>query len=301
MVLSLLDFQSISRFSRVSALGRTVVESLPAYNAVMSHAPAAVAALGRTNLLSLHSVSQLLETMRSERCALCPEYGAFLFLPTCKRSCWQCLQFNASMRLITSYQARRFLGLTTKHLQRLHIVHTIPGIYGLARKQSTKSYQLFSASEATELAVSVYGSSENLIARLNAKVTPRKPWLVGKFLLGAASQTSGGDSLMVPDQGNHIDDKYFGMASIPFPSIVSGTVDRGFWCKGCRWMHFQARHGQLDPSVFRGLAPRGCHPSRILLGLTRRARSRTGFLRHVEQCYGGKQLYHEKTVDVDSM
>src|SRR5690606_28814019 len=57
--------------------------------------------LSRTKLLSLHSMIQLRRVLRSDRCECCPEYGAYLFLPTCVRCCWECLNANPSLRAIS--------------------------------------------------------------------------------------------------------------------------------------------------------------------------------------------------------
>lgn len=43
-ILNMLDFQTISRISRVSAHGLAVVQSLPSYQELLEHAPCAVAA-----------------------------------------------------------------------------------------------------------------------------------------------------------------------------------------------------------------------------------------------------------------
>lgn len=93
-VLGRLDFQSAIRFSRVSFQGRDMLCSLPVFRDVIKHAPHALAALSQTKLLHLHSASELYNALRSERCVLCPEYGAYLFLPACQRCCWHCLRSN---------------------------------------------------------------------------------------------------------------------------------------------------------------------------------------------------------------
>lgn len=113
-VLQALDLKSISRVSRVSRRGTVIVKSLAAYRNLLDKAPEALAALSQTKLLGVHSVSQLHDTLRADRCATCSEYGTYLFLPTCERCCWECLCINPAWRVISPGQAARYFGLSKK-------------------------------------------------------------------------------------------------------------------------------------------------------------------------------------------
>jgi hypothetical protein len=97
LVLSMLDLRSLSRISRVSLQGQAVVESLPAYRDLMDYAPHAIKALGQTGLIRYHTAAMLQATLFSKSCISCGEYGAFLFLPTCERCCYECLLWNQSL------------------------------------------------------------------------------------------------------------------------------------------------------------------------------------------------------------
>lgn len=101
IILDLLDFQSLSRISRVSLLGKVVVESLPAYKDLMTYAPEALPVLGRCQVLSYHPASLLRRTLRSSQCVSCSEFGAFLFLPTFERVCFICLTSNPAFWMTT--------------------------------------------------------------------------------------------------------------------------------------------------------------------------------------------------------
>ena len=69
--LNLLDFQSLSRFSRVSLLARKVVESLPSYRDIMEHAPQTLKALRLMHLVHVHSAAALHDTLQSKACISC--------------------------------------------------------------------------------------------------------------------------------------------------------------------------------------------------------------------------------------
>jgi hypothetical protein len=77
--LHMLDIRSLLRLSRVSSLGHESVRSLPKHQQLMEHAPHAIATLGRTTLIHIHSINTIHGTLVAEDCVSCGEYGAFLF------------------------------------------------------------------------------------------------------------------------------------------------------------------------------------------------------------------------------
>lgn len=131
LTLELLDFQSLSRMSRVSLRGKAVVEGLPAFREMMQHAPETLPALGQTRLLKYHSSSLLRQTLRSAKCASCFSFAGFLFLPTCERVCFECLHENRALWLMTRAQAKRCFRLTDKQLATIPTLYSIPGTYNV--------------------------------------------------------------------------------------------------------------------------------------------------------------------------
>jgi hypothetical protein len=92
-------------------------------------------------------------------------------------------------------------------------------------------------------------------------------------------------------------DPFGGMAFIPFPSLSSGEVDYGTWCRGCEWV-FAAR---LDPAFVdevRSLVPENALELPYLLALRRRAKSRGHFTtRHAKQCIGIRNLLSQQDAE----
>lgn len=299
-VLINLDFQSITRFSRVSMRGKHILQCFPEYRDLMNHAPHALAALGQTKLIQLHSVSQLLTALRTERCATCPEFGVYLFLPTCDRCCWQCLRSNPSLRVISPTAAGRAFALSPKMVRQLPVMLSLPGTYGVARKSTQVAHKLVSVSAAKELAISIYGCAENL-AQVVVRRTPNtQAAYTDRYLQAVFSDATSSDSLMIPNQGGVGVDRYFGMASIPFPSLaIRDDVEHGLWCKGCESTYKQYKNGQLSAQVTANMVPADCNPDRVLFGMIRRARSRIGHLAHIRQCYGARQLLAEERLEED--
>ncbi|KAI0404148.1 F-box domain-containing protein [Xylaria palmicola] len=281
-VLGYLDFQSTTRFSRVSIQAKNVLHSLPAYRD---------AALSRIKLLRLHSASALHHALRSERCATCPEYGVYLFLPTCERCCWQCFRSNPTRRVVSLTAAAQAFALSPKMVRQLPVMFSIPGTYGVARKSTQKSYGLVSVSAAKELAMPIYGSVGTATEAIMRRKPNRQTAYTARYMQAVFSSSTGLDSLMMPDQGNAGVDRYFGMASIPFPSLTSpDVVEHGLWCRGCEWTYRQYKDRRLSADAIANMVPTNCDPDGVLIGVVRRARSRRRLSAPIRHCHGAQQL-----------
>lgn len=234
-VLEKLDLRSVTRFSRVCARGRSVAQSLPAYRDLMSHAPQALAALRQTEMICLYPASQLSAVLRTEQCATCPAFGPYLFLPTCERICWRCLRRNRTRRVITRKAARKAFALSRKQIRQLPTISTIPGAYGPSPIDYAHRYKLVSVSTVVELAISVHGFLESLVEAVSDRTycggRGAEYRDLRRALKIAASPKC--DSLLAPREHQDLfkpgpSDPYFGMASVPFPSLPrSGSVEYG--------------------------------------------------------------------------
>lgn len=294
-LLEKLDFRSITRFSRVSIRARRAVQSLPAYRDLMSHASHALEALSQTRMVRRHTASQLNDALRTEKCAICSAFGPYLYLPTCERICWQCLLRNKTLRVISRKTASKAFGLSGAQVRQLATILTIPGTYGLSQTPNPYRYKLVSVRAAIELAISVHGSLNSLTKAVRGRTYTgiraqeyRHLQVALKLVASGkcdALFTLCGDRNMFWGAG----DRYFGMASIPLPSLTrSHLVEDGLFCKGCKWASSQ-KH-RLPDFAMNSMVPPGCDPRWVLYALKRRAYSRAGFLEHIRHCYGANHL-----------
>lgn len=285
-----IDLRSLLQLSRVAVRGRSTVQSLPAYRGLVKHAPQTLVVLRMTKLLQTHTVSDLFAALTSERCATCPEYGAYLFLPTCERCCWTCLQLNPARRVVTPAKAKKTFALSSRQVRKLPVLFSIPGRYGIARDEVLKQYQLVSVSAARDLALSIHGSAEGVVNLTESRNYKIPTALQIRYLQGAFTAASGQDPLMVPDQGNRGNDPFFGLASIPFPSLsgIPGIPEDGLWCKGCEKTLEDYDNRTLPACVITARVPSNCDPWRVFFGLASRAYSQSGLLRHSQHCYGAR-------------
>ena len=294
MVLNLLDFQSLSRLTRTSHLAKATVESLPAYRDLIKHAPKALVALSKTQLIKNHSAISLHTALRSENCLCCQSFAPWLYLPTCERCCYNCLWRDRSMRLITCRLARKCFGLTLKEINRLPTMLSIPGTYSVGyRTTRQKRFKLVSWRQARELGIAIHGSAEAMesfviahnAGKLKGEDIYQVNWLTRSF--------PGGQNLDY-SYTNEPNDPFCGMGSVNFPVLRRDQrLDDGLWCFGCRYF-CENQHSM--PELFdriKSSLPRGCHPTTPLLSRERQAWSRVAFVDHVRQCECARYLLRE--------
>ncbi|KAM5353879.1 hypothetical protein ACJ41O_000529 [Fusarium nematophilum] len=294
LTLGLLDFKTLFRISRVSLRGKEVVEAFPPYQKVMEHAPQLLTALGKTRLLGYYSAPLILQTLRSDQCVSCFDYGAFFFLPTCERVCFECLHENRALWMITPTTAKRFFGLTERWLAQIPIMYSIPGSYSVRSLPSRRGrvLRLVSVKQAKKLAIEVHGSG-HLGYFKPMYSTERKAlndyhdfWRYYE----ASLEPPGCDMSRLPSRANIGDDPYAGMASIRVPHLTESGADWGRLCRGCQVTYNCYRDGSLPQAVLFGLSPPRIDPDRPLSATLTRLRSRERFLEHVQHCYGARRL-----------
>ncbi|KAI1369258.1 hypothetical protein F5Y08DRAFT_292859 [Xylaria arbuscula] len=92
-------------------------------------------------------------------------------------------------------------------------------------------------------------------------------------------------------QGDKTTERFFGIASIPFPSLSkSGRLEEGLWCRGCQTTLRRFNYRLIPQSAIAAIVPADGEPHKVLLSLEKRARSREKFLEHIKHCYGAHQL-----------
>ncbi|KAI1027623.1 hypothetical protein LB504_011735 [Fusarium proliferatum] len=117
-ILLQLDIDSFRRFRQVSRRARYLATALIFYQRVLRHAPDALNALRRTDLSGYVSYSDVYTALTTTECAFCAQFGDFLFLPTAKRCCFECLHTSPETALVNAERLSRrqpWKGLHTNH------------------------------------------------------------------------------------------------------------------------------------------------------------------------------------------
>lgn len=292
-VLGHLDVQSLTRLSRTCYQANAILGINSSYQHLLSHAADALVALSRTKLIHRYSLSQLDAVLQSQRCETCPGYGAFLFFPTCERCCWQCLQFRKERLVVPPGVACKALGLTAEEVQQLPLMTSIPGRYGTRQLLVDKPINLVAVAHSMELAISFYESAEHLREALSQQDITGTAAYTARFLQRLLWVDDYFDTILVPDRGSSLVGRYFGLASIRFPSLTRPDhIEYGHWCRGCEWVY--DRRDQLPAdAVAHMVVLADPDPDRVLLRMARTAYSTIGFLEHIQHCYGAQKLLSE--------
>lgn len=181
ILLSMLDPRSIANIASVSFRGDSFVQSHRPYRELVSYAPDVLVALAESRLIGLHSVAELNSVLHTEQCATCVGYGAFLFLPTCKRCCWECLRYHPSLRMLLPREARKYFALSERQMQQLPIHHVIVGNYNIGRDPAPDNCKLVSARAAKDLGLKVHGSPEKLLEAMSKRCRFPALFVTGRY------------------------------------------------------------------------------------------------------------------------
>ncbi|KAF5573287.1 hypothetical protein FPANT_12482 [Fusarium pseudoanthophilum] len=237
ITVDLLDFQSLSRLSRTCLRAKRVVENFVPYQEVIKHAPKVPTALIQANLADHYPPSVVYRTLQTDRCVSCTDFGAFLYLPTCERVCFECLHRNIGLWMITIPMAKKYFGLTYELVQTLPIMCIIPGTYCLRTRDKThkKPFRLVSVKAVKSLAIKVHGSAESLVELLPERTTAtEKLYRLFKRYHEAPVEAPGCDMTELPENPHIGSDPHAGVSSLRVPYITATGADWGQTCKGCQ-------------------------------------------------------------------
>jgi hypothetical protein len=291
---ALLDFRTLSHISRTCRRGTEVVKSLPEYRDLMLHAPDALAALGKTELIRHHLAANIHLTLLSAKCTLCSRYGAFLHLPTCERCCYHCLWTNQSLWLIPISIAKKCFLLSKDAVKTLPVLRSIPGQYSVRYSISRKRpIRLVCVGAAKKLSIAENVSERDLSACLDLHGATADH---GFFqYLQKASITPPQQELWLQSSGQDApNDRYCGMGSLPFPSLsLDKHVEHGLWCKGCELVRREWSSNDPVPEHLAHLVLPGRRAENVVYRYQEIARSKAEFLAHVEECPGAKKLLQQ--------
>ncbi len=174
-------------------------------------------ALYQTGLLKVHSAASLQAALRSERCATCPQFGPYLFLPTCRRCCGYCLYRIFSWRVIPTEEARDLFGLEQGHIQKLGVLKSNPKHYPNLPKLPRTPLQLVSVREAKELSILVHGPTG---VRIKKEAGPETA--IAAYIRSASLNTLDSDLLPLVRNEWLPEDRFFGTDIYPLPLSSDG-------------------------------------------------------------------------------
>lgn len=175
-VLSKLDLKSLFKMRSVSRYLKQVIDhSMISYHHSAKHAPHALAAMNHTDMAKHFTMNDFSAALYSTTCTECGHYGQFLHLPSCTRCCYPCLKMSAKYLPLFRGAARAGYGLDIKTVNALPILRTIPGVYGVNRKNYKRRFNLVDQVAAYNAGIKLHGSVEAM--KSHARDPPQGDWL----------------------------------------------------------------------------------------------------------------------------
>ncbi|KAI9840419.1 MAG: hypothetical protein M1837_001632 [Sclerophora amabilis] len=294
MIFVLLDFESLRTLRLVNFGIKDAVESLPAYRDMVKHGSIVLRALVETCLHSHYSAAELYDVLRSDRCVGCTDHGPFFLLPACQRVCFNCLNNNREMRVITAFAANICFGLSKRFLKKhsdrgLPAMLTLPGLYGIGLEEKRIRRWVVSVSKARALGLRLYGSQLKMESSVQAAYSKKRTAFHQReaaWLSRRQSGPAGSRPRKPPDSGRILsdsNDQFHFQASSPFPflDVREGKVDHGLWCLGCQdqYVWHRIRTHDVDYSALKRNESKAYTEQEIL--------------RHFIDCPGSKRLWDQ--------
>ncbi|PVI01100.1 hypothetical protein DM02DRAFT_591635 [Periconia macrospinosa] len=158
-LLSFLDLRTLVDFLRVNRRALQVVESIPQYEAITTHARDALRAILSIETGQWISCNTLYEKLCTAECEECGDFAGYLYILTCKRVCFLCLSENRKyLPLLRSHADRKF-GLPSQILRTLPCMKSVPGRYSPGLKKCHNRLVLVDYDSAYHEGVMLYGSA----------------------------------------------------------------------------------------------------------------------------------------------
>jgi hypothetical protein len=288
MILGNVDFLYLTRLVCTSRQGQNLVTSFPAYVELILHAPETLAALSKMRILRLHRASALRSALHSDECSCCGSFGAFLFLLSCERCCFECISSKQALWALPRADAGKCFNLSAKQLKALPSARNLPGKYCVLFDISrSRPLQLVSVRATKELALQVHGSEAALMDYLQTRRAglSEKNYFFYRHLQRAQLVFPRRDPRMVLKLPNTSNDLYNGMRRL-VSRICRATKRHLTRAHGAEAIWQEASIGDLTSDDISLAVPEDDDPTSFYFRVAFREWSRTGFLAHARSCYG---------------
>ncbi|KAI1009883.1 hypothetical protein LB503_011513 [Fusarium chuoi] len=127
-ILVQLDVESFRCFRNVNAKAHSITETVLDCEEVLKYGQTAVTSIIRTGLSRHITIGEIHLALTSSKCGFCKAYGPLLFLPTCTRTCHECLRTSPRMSMIGTEEILRFytgFGMYRGHGNRSHLLKSL--------------------------------------------------------------------------------------------------------------------------------------------------------------------------------
>jgi len=277
-ILRKLDFDSLGSMRLVNSKTQSIVDSLPEYKAMITHAPSIIHTLRVTTTSPYFTAENLYSLLINEHCVACDDFGLFLFIPLGVRCCYSCLYNDPQFAVMTLARAKTELGIKQEEFGKLFpVIRTVPGCYDWDTRRPLHPRRGLIARHCEQIKIVGTEQASQLSTKTSHKLrnTNSEPKLTLRFQTPARSGSFMGEP------------PYRGMAAVAFPWLNQHrrVLEDGVLCQGCRFDYKLSNERPHPPGPeFRVqfLAARR---------IAERAYTEDGFYAHFEQCAMAKRLW----------
>ena len=165
-----MDISTLTTFRRVNQCARGFVDSLYQYHEITAHAPTvlrATLASSSANWITIPNLHSALT--RTHQCSNCSDFGAFISLFSCTRTCFLCASGKTALHPLKPSEARVRYALDEPSSDALRRLKIIPGQYTVAKPDPAtyvskrKRYTLVDRQEAIAAGVKLHGSMRKML------------------------------------------------------------------------------------------------------------------------------------------
>lgn len=252
-ILPQLDLLTLTDFRRVNQRALQLVASLPQFKAINSHARDALRGILSIETGRWITCEDLYATLCTAQCERCGDFGAYLYILTCKRVCFLCFtQAEAYLPLRFIHATQKF-GLDRSILNTLPRMRSIPGKYANNPKKCRERLTLVDPESARRAGIALHGSVAamedhawdiagqkmlryevrlaQLSAGLSGSSTTRRPRIEGPF-----------------DRESDNPLRFMAIVHMPWLNRTTQDIELGSFCVGCEGSYNAHRN---KPMYFR--------------------------------------------------
>lgn len=248
MILLQLDMQSLLSLQRTNRQAYDTVHELPQLKAIVHYSPDVLRGILSTGTAPFIQCQQLFNKLTSSTCESCSHFAGHLYLLTCTRVCFRCFTQLPRYRPILRLHARRQFTLSTKDIQRLPQLNSVPGRYTIIQKSCRRRLILVDFETARQAGMSIQGSASDMepcgtllatqrFSPSHSREAPR----IGESVVRCPRPSSNND---LCDDFQYNPMRFMAIVEIPYLDIRSGRADWGFCCYACRTEFGDVRHSR---------------------------------------------------------
>lgn len=232
----LFDLWTLNAFRCVNSRALDIVELLPEYIAIKQHALNALRGILCIQVGRAITCRELYDTLCSDECENCGEFGEHIYLFSCQRVCYHCLAREERFLPLSSSRAKRKFGLDNTTLKTLPTMRIKSGIYTL-NSIKTKSVILFDCGDARAAGIKLHGSE----AEMRKFVREQDEKDMNNYLdrVNSARLSLSMSSVRKPAGLEYVDDqernplRFVAVSVVPSLDLATKRVEFGRYCTVC--------------------------------------------------------------------